>query len=628
MGREYKNQRAIINKQVDKQKQEYITNKLNNSENRWKTLNDINNKSTFASPRSIIHKDAITTNIQEICNIANNYYINSIKTLRERIPQTTVTPIDILKKIYKRQQSTLEIPIPTIPQIAQIIKKAKSTNSVGHDNISMKMIKKTTTIMAPLITHLIKQIIIERKFPSIFKTDRITPKLKNGKPIYDIASYRPLNNLCTIEKIIEEYIINHLEPFLTKNKIIHDNHHGGRKGHSTTTALNQILTKFLTAKENQQITGCLITDLSKAFDTIDHLTLLMKMEYYGIRGPELEIFKSYLSNRQQFVEIDTYRSKIRASNPCSVIQGSKLSGILYTLYTNEIPQLYTLMQDNIYTEIPGMPTINTKGIEHHTVNYVDDSTNLIITKDPTKLQTYLNAFYILLQKVYNTNKLIINQQKTELMLICNNRNRKITRGIQMYAGKYRVKQVDTVKVLGYKIQSNLHNDAQVNKTIADINHRIFSMKKLGNKTKFETRQTLAKAIIIGKLNYTLPLHANSTKLQLQKLNTLITKTCKAIIGNPCNRWNTIKMVTKCKLRTVYQLINEQGLYYIHKIQATRTPASIYNLYNVNDNTRPKLNLRPIYNPKSIRLLNSLFYKYTELYIDVPEQTKNIQLIKF
>merc|ERR1712243_128683 len=263
--REYKNYRAAINKQIDRQKQEYINKKLNNSEDRWKTLNEINNKSTFTSPRNIIHKDSIITNIQEICNIANDYYISSIKKLRDNIPQTNVTPIDILMKIYKRSQTTLEIPIPTIPQIAQIIKKAKSTNSVGHDNISMKMIKKTTTIMAPLITHLIKQIIIERKFPNIFKTDRITPKLKNGKPIYDIASYRPLNNLCTIEKIIEEYIITHLEPFLTTNKIIHDNHHGGRKGHSTTTALTQILTKSKTAKENQQITGCLITDMSKAF---------------------------------------------------------------------------------------------------------------------------------------------------------------------------------------------------------------------------------------------------------------------------------------------------------------------------------------------------------------------------
>ena len=88
------------------------------------------------------------------------------------------------------------------------------------------------------------------------------------------------------------------------------------------------------------------------------------------------------------------------------------------------------------------------------------------------------------------------------------------------------------------------------------------------------------------------------------------------------------MTTKCKLRTIYQYINEQGLYYIHKIQATKTPTSLYKLYNINNNTRPKLNLRPTYNPKSIRLQNSLFYKYSELYIDVPEQTKNIQPLNF
>jgi len=124
--------------------------------------------------------------------MANSYYISSIRKLRENIPKTAVTPIYIIKRIYPRSKVTLEIPIPTTQAITEIIKKAKSKNSVGHNNISMKMIKKTTKIMAPLITHLIKQIIIEQKFPDIFKIDRITPKLKNGKPIYDIGSYRPL----------------------------------------------------------------------------------------------------------------------------------------------------------------------------------------------------------------------------------------------------------------------------------------------------------------------------------------------------------------------------------------------------------------------------------------------------
>ena len=199
----------------------------------------------------------------------------------------------------------------------------------------------------------------------------------------------------------------------------------------------------------------------------------------------------------------------------------------------------------------------------------------------------------------------------------------------MYADKYRVKQVEKVEILGFQIQSNLHNDAQITKTISNINNRIYNIRKLGNKTKFETRRTLVKSIIIGKLNYAIPLLSNSTKLQLQKLNSLIIKSCKAIIGNQCIRWNTTKMITKCKLRTIYQLINEQGLLYIHKIQTTKTPTSIYKLYKVNNkNTRPKLNLRPKYNPKTKRLKNSLFYKYTELYAEVPEQIKNIPLINY
>merc|ERR1712208_140427 len=121
---------------------------------------------------------------------------------------------------------------------------------VGHDHISMKMLKKTVDTMAPLITHLTTQVILNKKFPQILKIDRITPKHKQGKPIYKIGSFRPLNNLCTIEKIIEEYIIGHLELFLSSNKIINKNHLGGREGHSTITALNQIIDKIAIQYKN------------------------------------------------------------------------------------------------------------------------------------------------------------------------------------------------------------------------------------------------------------------------------------------------------------------------------------------------------------------------------------------
>ena len=88
------------------------------------------------------------------------------------------------------------------------------------------------------------------------------------------------------------------------------------------------------------------------------------MEYYGIRGDALEIFTSHLTNRYQFVEIDTQRSQLRQSLNCSVIGGGKLSGLLYTLYTNEIPLLHTLMNNNIYNALTNQQQTTTNSTLH------------------------------------------------------------------------------------------------------------------------------------------------------------------------------------------------------------------------------------------------------------------------
>ena len=215
--------------------------------------------------------------------------------------------------------------------------------------------------------------------------------------------------------------------------------------------------------------------MSKAFYTIDHFTLLTKIEYYSIRGPSLDIFKSYLSNRKQFVEIDTCRSQLKNSLNCSVIQGSKMSGLLYTIYTNEIPLLHTLMNHDIFTNLTGLPKPISTKIEHNTLNFVDDSTNIISTNNSTEIQNYINIFYSLLEAVYNINKLIINKDKTELMIVCKNRFRKTTKNIQMYASGFKVNQVPKVKILGHIVQSNLCNNKQINKTISNINNRLYNI---------------------------------------------------------------------------------------------------------------------------------------------------------
>ena len=138
-------------------------------------------------------------------------------------------------------------------------------------------------------------------------------------------------------------------------------------------------------------TAIIQTDLSAAFDTFDHSILLDKLSHYGIQDPENNLIKSILSDRYHFVEIDGSQSNVTPSNPCSVLQGSKLSSLLYTLYCNEIPLLYKLIGSPLsknFTKVPD--NFNTKNIHHKIVQYVDDSTNIFATNDTNQLQSYIN----------------------------------------------------------------------------------------------------------------------------------------------------------------------------------------------------------------------------------------------
>ena len=155
--------------------------------------------------------------------------------------------------------------------------------------------------------------------------------------------------------------------------MILDDHHGSRKYHSTTTALAAINHQLQTNYHNDTISVVIQTDLSCAFDTVDHLTLINKLDHYGIRNKESNILKSILSDRYQYVSIDGIDSEILQSPECSVLQGSKLSSLLYCLYCNEIPILYKLINTDLYYRMTGDTFIDSvRTIVHKIIQYVDD----------------------------------------------------------------------------------------------------------------------------------------------------------------------------------------------------------------------------------------------------------------
>merc|ERR1711867_106686 len=215
--------------------------------------------------------------------------------------------MSILRLVRPPGETELSIPLITLAQTKHLIRTIKTSGSTGYDDLSSKTIKKIGDLIAPQIMHMINTIIRTATFPQCFKVTKIIPILKAGKPADKIDSYRPVNCLPTLEKLTESCLLRAITGWTDSANHISHNHHGGRQNFSTGTAKLEIDKSIYNNIDLRCHSAVLATDLSAAFDCIDILTLLRKLEHHGIRGQELKLMESFLTNRLQFVEIDTVR---------------------------------------------------------------------------------------------------------------------------------------------------------------------------------------------------------------------------------------------------------------------------------------------------------------------------------
>ena len=129
-------------------------------------------------------------------------------------------------------------------------------------------------------------------FPSKCKPAKLKPLFKKGSKT-EAKNYRPISLLPLVSKIIERIIHNQVESFLEKHKIIYKYQSGFRRNHSTNTCLSYLTNKIQKGLVEGSLTGMILIDLQKAFDTIDHKILLLKMNYLGFAESTINWFRSY-----------------------------------------------------------------------------------------------------------------------------------------------------------------------------------------------------------------------------------------------------------------------------------------------------------------------------------------------
>ena len=284
---------------------------------------------------------------------------------------------------------------PTDPQeiisIINIINVAKAT---GPHSIPSNILHLIKLIIAEPLSKIVYLSFNKGIYIENLKIAKTIPTFKENGSNLECSNYRPISLLSNINKIFEKLMHERLYKFLTDHNCIYELQFGFRHGHSTTHALISLTEQIRKALDSDKYVGGVFIDLKKAFDTVDHKILLGKLEHYGIRGVANDWFRSYLSNRKQFVSIKGFNSEEKAME-YGVPQGSVLGPLLFLIYINDIHN----------------------PLKFSTTRLFADDTNLLIENNSLEqLQKHLNSDLRNLSAWLKANKISLNTSKTELII--------------------------------------------------------------------------------------------------------------------------------------------------------------------------------------------------------------------
>ena len=181
-------------------------------------------------------------------------------------------------------------------------------------------------------------------------------------------NYRPISLLTSISKLFKKVVFTQLYDYFHKNQLFFPSQYCFRKLHSTEFAALELTDRILKDIDDRDVSLAIFMDLSKAFDTLDHHILLKKLNYYGFEGPALDWFSSYLTGRQQHVELNGVSSSFSQLST-GVPQRSILGPLLFLIYMNDIPNASTFFKYVLYADDTTLfSTINISAGATHEIN--------------------------------------------------------------------------------------------------------------------------------------------------------------------------------------------------------------------------------------------------------------------
>ena len=402
-------------------------------------------------------------------------------------------------------------------EIVKIISKFNQNKSPGHDGIGNLIVKNVAHIVSRSLADIFNLSLSTGSVPERLKIAKVIPIYKKENAEI-FSNYRPVSVLPCFSKILERLVFNRCMDYIDKNNLLNEKQFGFRPNHSTYMAIIELVDKIANAVERNETTVGIFLDLSKAFDTINHDILLNKLKHYGFRGIALDWFKSYLSNRKQFVRYQMNDPNHKIIN-CGEPQGSILGPLLLLLYINNIVNTTSLLE---------------------LILFADDTTLLFSHQDIVSQNDIINNELQEICNWFQANKLSVNASKTNYMVLGTHHSTRkfidINQDINILTDsessgsrdvekvKLKVKlddvslnRVSSTKFLGVIIDENLTWKNHIDAISKTISRNIGMLTKLKHFVPENILYSLYFTLILPCINYGVLIWGKTCKTYLDKI---------------------------------------------------------------------------------------------------------------